>query len=119
MLKRLFGETVEGRKAFLKKRLIITGPMVLIGMILLLFGEESISSVLLVVAFYIWGWTMVKRLFGAAAVGSFWAFFTGHILLGCICVLAFIVLGYLFGMFGFVVGLIYFIYLLLSGREKK
>ena len=124
MLRKLYGPTREERELFLRDKLKKTLPLLIIGVILYALGAlilpalGGIGALLLVIALYMWGWQMVRGLFGVAAEGAFFTALGGGFVFSVIIIVLFVILGYVLGLINFLVGLIYYIYLKTAKRQS-
>ena len=111
MFARLFGETEEAQRQYLKKKILITFVCLLIDIVLFItqgeFGLTLLSA-------YVWGWGAMKALFGFTTIG---AIFSGNAVFAVIFILAYVLIGYFFGLFCMVIGIFRFIYLLVKARQ--
>ena len=112
MFERLFGNTPEEQLRFLQPRVIITGALILIDLIGMIFLGDG-ASLLIAFAAYVWGWTFLKRWFGWTTIG---AFFSRNIVVGVIIFVAYLIIGYIVGIVTFLIGLIRYIQLKVSSR---
>ncbi|MGN1249917.1 MAG: hypothetical protein ACI4XW_07530 [Candidatus Spyradocola sp.] len=108
MFKRLFGETEEEQLHYLQVRVIIT----LISLVLAFF----VPAVFALVMLFVWGWNVVKSLFGITTVG---AIFTGNIVFGVVLFLLYIVVAYLSGVVCAALGIGRYIYLMVKKLRKR
>lgn len=113
MFQRLFGETESEQLAYLKKKIIITVVFLVIDIVLMLVKGEAGVSVILV---YIWGWGAMKALFGITAVGSI---FSGNPVMAAVFIVAYALIGAIFGFFCMLLGIGRFIYLMVKARQYK
>ena len=106
MIKRLFGETKEAQLAFLTKKMIITAILVIIAGIIAIFLPEAASIALA----YVWGWSFMGTFFGITTLGSI---FAGgrNLFVGMMIFFLYLSVGYLFGIFAFIIGACRFIQL--------
>ena len=112
-MKKLFGETPQEQLKFLQPRLIITAAAFVISLIGLLFRYEEIAAVIGAV-FLMWGWAYLKARFGFV---SFAAFLSRNLMFAILILILFLVVGYLFGIVVFIMGLIQYIRLKTSGVQ--
>lgn len=108
MFQRLFGESDTQQLQYLQTRVIIT-----IISVFLCFLD--LTSIFALVMLFVWGWSVVKSLFGFATVG---AIFSGNIMLGSIIFLFYIIIAYLAGMVCAVLGTGRYIYLIVKKAKK-
>lgn len=118
MIRKFFGDTEEEQFRYLKPRLIALGigiAMLLLGVLLMQlgisFGETigSLGTGIIVIDMLIFGWAIMRGLFGFATVG---ALFTNDIRWGIILFILFGLVGYLGGIFVAFVGICRFLVLL-------
>ena len=112
MFERLFGNTVEEQLSYLQPRIMITAPVIIIGLLGMVFGVNA--GLLMVIAAYVWGWDFMKRWFGATTIG---ALFSGNIVIGVIIAVAYLCIGYIIGLIVFMFGLIRYIQLKFVDRK--
>ena len=105
MIKKLFGETEEAQLAYLQPRLIALGVGViflLIGFLLMKlgvpFGDEigSLGVGICVITLLIFGWAIMRGLFGFVTVGTL---FSGNPVVGIVILILFVGIGYIGGVF--------------------
>ena len=108
MFKRLFGETDEEQLRFLQPRAIIT----LVSLVLCFFGPAAIIAVVMI---FVWGWGVVKSLFGIASIG---AIFSGNVVLGSAIFVLYILLSYIAGIVCAVLGTCRYVYLKIKSLKK-
>lgn len=98
MIKKLFGETEEEQFRYLKTRFIALGVGIaffLIGFLLQIFGVEfssifyGLAEIILVVVLLMFGWAILKSLFGVATIG---ALFSNNIVFGLVIFVIYIYL---------------------------
>ena len=104
IFRKLFGETEIQEIAFLQIRVIIT----LISFILCFLGFTELFALVML---FVWGWPVVKALFGIATVG---ALFTGNVILGSCIFFLYVLLSYIVGLIFAFVGTGRYIYLLVK-----
>lgn len=113
MLTRLFGASNEEQFQFLKSRMIITVALAVISAIGYLITKNSSFSILIAIAFYIWGWQALKSMFGVTTIG---AIFSGNFIAGVMIFILYLLVGYVAGMVIFIIGLCRFIQLFMSHK---
>lgn len=111
MFRKLFGESEAQEVVFLQVRVIIT----IISFIMCFFGLTELFALVML---FIWGWPVVKSLFGIASVG---ALFTGNVILGSCIFVIYVILSYILGLVFAFIGTGRYIYLLVKRytRGKK
>ena len=123
MVEKLFGVGEETQYAYLKPRLTALAVRLrlsLAGLLMLPLGLQTFGAILfgtgqviLVVDLLVFGWAILRRLFGAA---SFGILFSGNIVLGVVVFVLYITVGYFGGMAVAVIGLCRFLTLL---KQRK
>lgn len=122
IIQRLFGETEEEQFRYLKPRLMgfVAGIVVaLIGALLAMMGMKfgeilmGLSSGIIAVDLLVFGWAILRGLFGIASVGIL---FSGNVVFGAAIFVLYLVLGYFGGMIVAVIGLCRFLVLC---KKKK
>ena len=110
MFKKLFGATREEELKLLTRNLIIT-IFVPIGILLDVIGvAEILGYVFICVPLYIWGWSIMKGLFGIVTIAALFTAYKNFVV-GLLIFFAYILVGYFGGMIVFVLGLCRFVYL--------
>ena len=109
MFKRLFGETEEDQLKFLQPKAIIT----VISIVLCFF---DLTSVFALVMLFIWGWGVVKSLFGIASIG---AIFSGNVVFGCVIFVLYVFVAYFAGIVCALLGTGRYVYLLVKSAQKR
>ena len=111
MFERLFGPTEEDQLHYLKKRVVITVVFFIVDIILLIAtGSMGIS----VLCCYMWGWGVMKVLFGFTLIGSILG---RNVVITAIFIVAYLLIGYLCGMAALLLGVGRFIYLEVKRRK--
>ena len=113
MFERLFGPSEEAQMAYLQKRVILTLVLVAIDVILLILGGGFGLSY---IACYIWGWGVMKALFGITTIG---AIFSRNAVIAAIFIVAYLIIGAICGAFCLFLGVGRFIYLKVKYEQKK
>lgn len=110
MFKKLYGETEEMQFKYLRWRVILTFADLILMVIGLLIDTQvgSVFGGLLVILAWMWAWGFMRTWFGWT---SFAAIFTGNLIFGIIIVMLYVFIGYILGLFGFLLGTGRFIYL--------
>ncbi len=119
MFRRLFGETEQEQIAFLHPRAIATIVILIMVVVALLLDVSGLSggaSAIIgvaemgfaIITLFVWGWPVVKGLFGITAVG---AIFSGNAVIGVVLFVLYIVLAYFLGIIFAFIGTIRYIYL--------
>ena len=111
MFERLFGPTEEDQLHYLKKRVIITAVFFIADIILLITTGGMGMSVL---SCYMWGWGVMKVLFGFALIGSILG---RNVVITAIFIVAYLLIGYLCGIAALLLGVGRFIYLEVKRRK--
>lgn len=106
MFERLFGNTVEEQLSYLQPRIMITAPVIIIGLLGIALGANT--GLVMVIAAYVWAWDFMKRWFGATTIG---ALFSGNVVIGVIIAVAYLCIGYIIGLVVFLFGFIRYIQL--------
>lgn len=101
MFERLFGSTMEEQLIYLQPRILLTAPVIIGGFIATAYSSSG--GAIIAIAAYIWAWTFLKNWFGITTIG---ALFSGNIVIGVILLVAYLVIGYIIGLFIFLLGLI-------------
>lgn len=117
MFKKLYGETEVMQFKYLRLRVILTFVDIVLMAIGLLIDTQigSIFGGLLAIIALMWAWGFMRTWFGWT---SFFAIFTGNIVFGVFIFLLYITLGYLLGLFNFMLGTGRFIYLTVKHFTK-
>lgn len=122
MIEKMFGTTPEEQYQYLRPRLIATAISLvipLLGLLLQLFGLSiggiliRFGTILFAIVMLIFGWAIMRGLFGVATLG---VLFSNNIVLGVIICILYITLGYFGGLVVAVIGLCRFLVLL---KERK
>lgn len=110
MFRNLYGETETMQFKYLRWRVILTFADLILLLIGLLINEQlaSVFGGALVIIAWIWAWSFMRAWFGWTTFG---AIFTGNLIFGIIIFLLYVILGYILGLFGFIIGTGRFIYL--------
>lgn len=123
MIKKLFGETEEDQLSYLKPRLLALAAAVaaiLLGGVLDLAGVgfggsiAGLGEILFAIDIYIFGWAIMRGVFGVAAVGTL---LSNNIILGSIILVVYLMLGAVGGMVVAVIGLCRFLVLLKKRKQ--
>lgn len=115
MIKKLFGQTEEEQMAYIKKKLIITLVIIVVGTLVGIFGYNDAFVGGIGIAFYVWGWNAMRAIFGASV---FAALFSRNIVIGVLILIAFMLVGYIAGIFCFSVGLCRFVQIIAKNHKK-
>ena len=113
MFERLFGPSEEAQMAYLQKKIILTLILVVIDVILLITVREF---GLTTIACYIWGWGVMKALFGITTVG---AIFSRNAVIAAIFIVAYLIIGAICGTICMFLGVGRFIYLKIKFSQAK
>jgi len=116
MISRMFGDSDQEQFSFLAWRsivtLIVTVLAVLCG-VLPVFGnvKHGSSSGIIPLLFacvmlFVWGWPVLKRMFGFATIGSL---LSGNIIVGLFILICYIILAYIVGIIVAVFGVLRFL----------
>ncbi len=119
MIRRLFGETEQEQLEFLHPRAIATIiilVLVIVALILNLVGFSDGAGKVIrmaemgfaIIMLFVWGWPVVKRLFGITAIA---ALFSGNIVIGVLFFVLYITLAYFLGIIFAFIGTTRYIYL--------
>lgn len=108
MFNRFFGETISDQIRYLQPRVIVT----VVSLLLCLFGLTEIFALVML---FVWGWNVVKALFGFATIG---AIFSGNAVFGCVIFLFYIIVAYLAGIVFAAIGTGRYIYLKIKELQK-
>jgi len=110
MFQKLYGETETMQFKYLRWRVILSFADIILMVIGLLIDTQigSIFGGLLAVIAWMWAWGFMRTWFGWT---SFFAIFTGNLIFGILIFVLYITLGYILGLFGFLLGTGRFIYL--------
>lgn len=119
MIEKMFGATEEEQYAYLKPKLTalaVSLVLPLVGGLLYVIGLQTIGAVLagigqlvLVIELLVFGWAIMRALFGYATVGIL---FSNNIVLGSVIFVLYIMVGYFGGIVVAVIGLCRFLKLL-------
>ena len=111
MFRKLFGETEQDQIQFLHPRAIAT-LVILALMVGLSGGADAIAGIaemgVAIVLLFVWGWPVVKGLFGITAIG---AIFSGNVVIGVVLFVVYLTLAYFLGIIFAFIGTIRYIYL--------
>lgn len=114
MFRKFYGETEEMQKALLKKRLIITAILTVIGLpagfINVGFMFFGLSAALL----FIWGLSTAKVLF---RISSFISFFSSNFMFAVVLFAISLIISPVVGLLSFIIGTCRFIYLVAKGKQ--
>lgn len=116
MMRRLFGNTLEEQHRFLKYRIWISVIVVVIG--LATMYKSFTGSVVIALVSYVWAWTFLKRWFGITTIS---AILSRNIIIAVLMYGAYLGVGYIIGLFTFMVGVIRYIQIrivMFSRKEK-
>ena len=119
MFKKLFGETELEQLQYLQWRALITLSLIailIVALIMSLIGIDSIAGVfggiaemgIAIIMLFIWGWGVIKRLFGIVTIG---AIFSNNIVIGVILFILYFMLAYFLGIIVGFIGTCRFVYL--------
>lgn len=122
MFRKLFGETEQDQIQFLYPRAIATLVLLALVVVALILyavglsgGAGTISEIaemgFAIVMLFVWGWPVVKGLFGITATG---AFFSGNAVIGVVWFVVYFMLAYFLGIIFAFIGTIRYIYLLIK-----
>lgn len=115
MFRRLFGESDMDQLQYLEVRSIITIIVLVISTITSFFAPDALALVAVVMLF-VWGWDVVKSLFGITAVG---ALFSGNVVVGVILFVLYLIIAYLAGVIFAFLGVGRWIYLKAKYRTQQ
>ena len=125
MIRKLFGNTEEEQFKYLRWRIIALAISLVILLIGIIFGEVleieffnvfgTVGEGMCAFMMLIFGWAIMKGIFGFATVG---ALFSRNVMIGVIIFVAFIIIGYLGGIFVAFVGVCRFFVLLKHRKER-
>ena len=122
MIRKLFGETDEEQLMYLKPRLIGFGIgiiVIIISVLLQSFAFDfastlfTIGEFICVIDLLIFGWAVMRALFGVATVG---ALFSNNIAIGIIIFILYLLVGYMCGLIIAIIGLCRY-FVLLKNRK--
>lgn len=127
MFRKLFGETEQDQIQFLCPRAIATLVLLALVVVALILyavglsgGAGTISEIaemgFAIVMLFVWGWPVVKGLFGITATG---AFFSGNAVIGVVWFVVYFMLAYFLGIIFAFIGTIRYIYLLIKQGKNK
>ena len=120
MFRRLYGETEEDQLFYLRKKVKATLIAFIIGIVCVVIGligamlhskmedVAGFAGLIYVIMVYYWGLGFMKAFFGFATFGSI---FSGNMVIGILIFLAYVFLGFFFGIFNAFVGVLRYIYL--------
>ena len=116
MIKKLFGQTEEEQFNYLQPRVValIVGILILfvgVGVMKIGLGEAValIGEVICVIVLLIFGWAIMRGLFGITTVGSL---FSGNPVVGLVILVLFLIIGYIGGFFVALIGICRYLILL-------
>lgn len=117
MYKKLFGETVSEQEKYLKIRVIASIIAIAFLGIDLLFIRSGISEYFCVIVLLMWGWSVLKALWGVTSVFSI--FYIGkNIAVTVIILILYIMLGYFAGIAIFPIGVYRYISLMVKKKAR-
>ena len=119
MFRKLFGETEQDQIQFLHPRAIATLVILALMVVALILhavglsgGADAIAGIaemgVAIVLLFVWGWPVVKGLFGITAIG---AIFSGNVVIGVVLFVVYLTLAYFLGIIFAFTGTIRYIYL--------
>ncbi len=122
MFRKLFGETEQDQIQFLCPRAIATLVLLALVVVALILyavglsgGAGTISEIaemgFAIVMLFVWGWPVVKGLFGITATG---AIISGNVVIGVVWLVIYFMLAYFLGIIFAFIGTIRYIYLLIK-----
>lgn len=111
MYKKLFGESIEEQEKYLKLRVIISAIAIIALLLDVLIFKAGFASPICVIALLLWGWSLLKALWG---VTSFFSIFSlGYSFIITIIILViYLMVGYLAGILIFPIGVYRYISIL-------
>lgn len=115
MFKRFFGNSDLEQLNYLEKRSIITIVTVVLALIVSIFEPEAIAAIAVVMLF-IWGWGVIKSLFGITTIATI---FSNNIVVGVVLFLLYICIAYFAGIFFAIIGVGRWIYLKVKYRTAQ
>lgn len=123
MIKKLFGQTEEEQFNYLQPRVIalLVGILFLlvgVGFMKLGLGEAvaGIGEVICVIVLLMFGWAIMKGLFGFATVGTL---FSGNPVVGLVILVLFVMVGYLGGFLVALIGTCRYLVLLKKRKGNR
>ena len=122
MFRKLFGETEQDQIQFLCPRAIATLVLLALVVVALILyavglsgGAGTISEIaemgFAIVMLFVWGWPVVKGMFGITATG---AIISGNVVIGVVWLVIYFMLAYFLGIIFAFIGTIRYIYLLIK-----
>lgn len=115
MFQRLFGNTDDIQVQYLQWRVIVTLACLAVCLAALIF-EFNAGPLFALVMLFVWGWGVVKSLFGVASVA---AIFSGNVIFGVIIFLFYVIVAYLAGVFCAFLGVGRYIYLKVKAVKQR
>lgn len=123
MIKKLFGQTEEEQFNYLQPRVItlVVGILLLLiglGIMKLGLGEvvALIGELICVIVLLIFGWAIMRGLFGFVTVGTL---FSGNPVVGIVILILFVGIGYIGGVFVAVIGICRYLVLLKKRKGNR
>lgn len=110
MLERLFGLNQDEQFTYLAPRILITGSVIIIGVITMAVSGGGGGMIVAIAALY-WAGEFLRNWFGLTV---FAALFSRNIVIGLLLIIAYIVIGYCVGLVTFAVAFVRFIFLLIA-----
>ena len=116
MFRKLFGETEQDQIQFLHPRAIATLVILALMVVALILHAVGLADAIAgiaemgvaIVLLFVWGWPVVKGLFGITAIG---AIFSGNVVIGVVLFVVYLTLAYFLGIIFAFIGTIRYIYL--------
>ncbi len=126
MFRKLFGETEQDQLQYLKNRSIVTIIIVALVLVALLLnvvglkgGAGTIAGIaeigFAIVMLFVWGWPIIKKLFGITTIG---VILSGNVIVGLLLFLFYILLAYFLGIVFAFIGTIRYLFLLIKYGKK-
>lgn len=97
MIQKLYGYTIDEQEFYLKKMLLITIPMIVVGIFV---------PAVLAVAALMWGWGAMRATFGINGAAGL---FQHNIAVVVVLLILWLAIGYFAGIINFIIGVITFI----------
>lgn len=117
MYKKLFGETVEAQEKYLKIRVIASMIAVVLLLIDFLFIKKGFSELFCVVVLLMWGWSVLKALWGVTSFLSIFSI-SSNIAVTVVILIVYIMLGYFAGIVIFPIGVYRYISLMVKKNKQ-
>lgn len=118
MITKLFGETKEEQFEYLKKQLLITAILSVVGLVGAFVFPPIGAIAVGIICYFMWGKRAVASLFGVATFGAIFAG-SRNIIWVVFILFAYLAVGYIAALICLVLGLCRFVYLLTDRIKQK